>query len=89
MLIDVVFAVLAKLRKEKNPFICKEKIKDPYCMRMVVERTRSATIKVKDAHNIVGAERKTCQDEVVGGQEELRCGCVANETAPVPKNQSG
>ena len=72
----VVVAVLAKLRKEKNPFICKEEIEDLYCMRMVVhndlkcrhqERTRSAITKAEDAHDDIGVERKTGQDEVTGG----------------------
>ena len=57
---DVVVAVLAKLRDQENPFVCEEEIEDLYCMRMWVlddikrchkERTKSATTKAADSHD--------------------------------------
>ena len=31
---DVVVAVLAKLREDENPFVCKEEIEDLYCYKI-------------------------------------------------------
>ena len=65
-------------------------------MRMVVfdemrrrheERMKSVSTEVEEAHIAAGTERITGQDEVAGGQEELRRGCAANEIAPGTKNQ--
>ena len=33
---DVVFAVIAKLLDQDNPFVCKEEIEDIYCYKMQV-----------------------------------------------------
>ena len=33
---DVVVALLVKLREDKNLLVCKEEIKDLYCMKIVV-----------------------------------------------------
>ena len=88
---DVVVAVLAKLFEDENPFVCEEEIEDLDCMRMVVlgeirfcyeERMKSVVTKADDVHNAVGGKRKTGQDKVASGQEELCRGCIANETAP-------
>ena len=52
---DVVVAVLAKLRDQENPFVCEEEIEDLYCVRMVVldkikrrheERTKAAATNI-------------------------------------------
>ena len=94
---DVVVAVLAKLRDQENPFVCEEEIEDLYCMRMWVldeikrrhkQQTKSATTKVADLHN-ASVAGKTGQYRVAGGQEELRRDHVANEIAPGTKKPSG
>ena len=94
---DVVVAVLAKLRDQENPFVCEEEIEDLYCMRMWVldeikrrhkERTKSAATKAADSHDdsVTG---ETGQDRAAGGQEEFRRDHVANEIAPGIKKPSG
>ena len=34
--IDFVFAVLTKLREDKNPFICEKEIEDLYCLMILL-----------------------------------------------------
>ena len=74
---DVVVAVLAKLRDQENTFVCEEEIEDLYCMRMWVldeikrrhkEQTKSATTKAADSHD-ASVAGETGQYRVADGQE--------------------